>query len=58
MNSNYLKTFKQEWLSKAHSETIYRRIYYTPNRHFKSLVERYKFNYINVCKALMRDEWC
>ncbi len=58
MYSNYLKTLKQQWLNKAHSKTIYKRIYYIPNRHFKSLVDRYKHNYIDVCKAIMRGEWC
>lgn len=51
-------SLKQQWLSKAHSRTIYNRIYYIPSRHFKTLLERYNFSYIQVCKALMRDEWC
>ena len=48
---------KSAWIRNAHSETIRRFALAIPDRHFQPLLEKYNFEYRDVCRAIMRDEF-
>lgn len=57
MNKIY-NSIHTEWLNKAHSRIIYKKIDLIPPRHFYNLINKCNYNYNTVCTYLQSDNFC